>query len=152
MSLLLWEYFWTEADWVPAPPSVSAADVVVPTMFGSKGHDYHPLPDDFWEARERYIRRFIVPVLQQTQTAETSTQEQELRQAARVITKATIAQAKLRSLHTERNLLLEQLRLVRTREEFQRHAARILQISLDILNANNQYYEQAAIILLLDLF
>jgi hypothetical protein len=150
MSLTLWEFFWTETDWVTGPPSVSAADVVV-AKFGSKGHDYRPVSDDFWEARERYIKRFVEPIVKQSREATQPAPEPEST-AARQITRATIAQAKLRSLQTERDLLLEKVRITQNREELQQGSARIIQISLDILNANYQYYEQAAIILLLDIY
>ena len=149
MSLTLWEFFWTESDWVAG--SATAATVVV-SRGGSKGSDYHPIPDDFWEARERYIRRFVEPTVRRSREEVPPAPPEQEKQAARLITKATIAQAKLRSLQTERDLLLEKARATRTREELQRSAARILQISLDILAANNQYYEQAAIILLLDIY
>lgn len=43
MSLILWEYFWTAADWLPAPPPPIISDA------GANGSDYHPLPDKFWE-------------------------------------------------------------------------------------------------------
>ncbi len=145
--LALWEYFWVSADWAGGVASVSAADVVV-LSGGARGHDYHPLPDEFWEVRERYIRRFVEPIVKQTKTSipnETTTNP-------RLITKATIAQAKLRATQTERDILLAKARLATNRQDLQQHSARILQLSLDILKTNDQYYEQAAIILLLDIF
>jgi len=151
MSLLLWEYFWIEADWIAAPPaaSASAADVATP-MFGSKGSSYSPLPDEFWEIRERYIRRFIEPTVRHSR--ENITAEPTEIENPRLITKATIEHAKLRSLVTERDTLFAKVRLTANREEFQRQSARVLKLSLDILNWQYQYYEQAAIILLLDIF
>jgi len=51
--LSLWEYFWTEADWVPAPPPPPPDPT--PGRGSGKGHHnkhatYQVLPDEYWEA------------------------------------------------------------------------------------------------------
>lgn len=68
----LWEYFWTEGDWAQGSVTLSAdagtvvatgqtADLINSTPAerstgaGSGGR----LDDDFWEARERYIKRML---------------------------------------------------------------------------------------------
>ena len=62
MSLALWSFFWTEADWTPAPPPapppVGASNIFTPGITdsgGGRGID-HPPPPDFWDVREAYLR------------------------------------------------------------------------------------------------
>lgn len=67
--LLLWEYFWTEADWVPGTASATAtASISITTGLsnaggggwkqGKRGSRYsEQLSDDYWDTRERYLRK-----------------------------------------------------------------------------------------------
>lgn len=51
-----WMYFWDEADWTggvpPTPPDVAVDP-------GSGGGDYHGADDDYWKAREAFLKRNI---------------------------------------------------------------------------------------------
>jgi hypothetical protein len=51
MSLLLWEYFWNAADWLPPPipPRESIGG-------GSHGSGYQPLTEDYWETRAARLK------------------------------------------------------------------------------------------------
>jgi hypothetical protein len=51
MSLLLWEYFWNAADWLPPPipPRESIGG-------GSRGSGYSPLTEDYWETRAAHLK------------------------------------------------------------------------------------------------
>lgn len=60
--LALWEYFWDESpDWSGIPISPPAPPPESPPNRGSgknKNHlDYVPLPDEFWEERERSMQK-----------------------------------------------------------------------------------------------
>lgn len=138
--LALWEFFWTTTDWTGA----SAAIVVVG---GSKGSDYHPLPDEFWEIRARYLRRFVEPTVRRSRESVRPAEET----TSATITRATIEAARLSALQAERDMLYTQLQTVQNGAELQRQSAKLLQLSLDILAANERYYERAAVILLLDI-
>lgn len=54
MSLIMWEFFWTEADWVQPviPPRESVGG-------GSHGNDYHPLTDEYWDT---FRKKFTAPL------------------------------------------------------------------------------------------
>lgn len=60
MSSALWHFFWTESDWTPAPS-------VAPAGAGSGGRgegskrkkEYVPAAEDFWEIRDRFLRRLM---------------------------------------------------------------------------------------------
>lgn len=51
-------FFWDETDWVP---TTEPAVIVTNTTIGGKPekHQYHGRDEDFWEVRERYLRRFL---------------------------------------------------------------------------------------------
>jgi hypothetical protein len=145
MSLTLWEYFWTEADWVAAPPSVSTvAETSPPSMFGSKGGDYHPLPDDFWEIRAHYLARHVEPVLRKSVELETSI-------AIPAEPDLPLEKDELFILQHKRNIMWQRALAASSESELKRTSDRVIKLSLDIIDFLSQYYWQAAIILLLDI-
>lgn len=86
MSLLLWEYFWTAADWLPAPP---AAPPPVISDAGARGGDYRPLPDKFWEEfRKQHTAKAPPPLFDALAEGEVSpikvSVEQKLLNALRI--------------------------------------------------------------------
>lgn len=145
MSLSLWEYFWTEADWVAGPSSSGSATVVVVRDAGAQGHDYHPLPDEFWEIREHHLRKFVEPVLKKVIPL-------ELESAPPVNPELELEKDELFILQYKRNAALRRAYAAETEEELHKTAARVIKLTLDISNNISQYYERAAIILLFDLF
>jgi hypothetical protein len=146
MSLTLWEFFWAESDWTGAPPAVSSsAAAVVSTKFGSRGNDYHPLPDDFWEIREDYLRRYVKPILRTTIDLETST-------VIPIPPDLPLEEDELFILQHKRNEQLRRAMAASNIADLERTSARVIKLSLDISAYISQYYRRAAIILLLDLF
>lgn len=144
--LALWEYFWTEADWVQAPP------VVVPDAVpsgGARGDGYRPLPDEFWEARDRYIRRHITPAVERT-NAKLPPHLRLVHPSPAPETVDTETEAAVARLVTERSAALSLARAATSATELRTASARALQLTLDISNLIDDYYMQAAIILLLD--
>lgn len=58
MLLALWSGFWNPADWTPGSISVTPAPVVVINTGAGSGN-YFRATEDFWEARETMMRRFM---------------------------------------------------------------------------------------------
>lgn len=145
MSLTLWEFFWTEADWVPGSSSSGSATVVTITGGGARGHDYHPLPDEFWEIREHHLRKFVEPVLRKVIPL-------ELESAPPVNLELSLEEDELFILQYKRNAALRRAYAAETEEELYKTANRVIKLTLDISNNISQYYKRAAIILLFDLF
>lgn len=63
--LALWEFFWTEADWAPAPEPVAQDEADEARGSGHKHKyvepDYYRAGDDFWDVREAYLRSKLPP-------------------------------------------------------------------------------------------
>lgn len=143
MSLLLWEYFWNEPDWIQAPPpaSVSAADVVSLTIGGKPDR----ADSDFWEIRERYLARFVEPLLKETPN--------ELISEVESFQNFSLDENKeLLKLQEQRLQAFSLARRARTLDQLRTASQRVVQLSLDISKIQDQYYNQAVHILLLDLF
>lgn len=71
MSLALWEFFWTEADWVAGPPPPPPAPEATPlpdanTTSGGGGGKLNPDDEgphpDLWDVREAYLRQLFEKV------------------------------------------------------------------------------------------
>lgn len=140
MSLLLWEYHLDPLEWVANVPVVTTP-TGLSNAGGGKGGTRYVGPDpDFWLARERYLQRFLPHI------------------AAAQLTDAKIAKAPDESVERLRMLAHAQaavaLRAQRATNEaqFRESIARFKQLSLDIEQVFDDYYAQAAIILLLDIF
>lgn len=121
---------------------LSAPAIVIPPSGGGGGHkkdEYHPLPDDFWEIRERYLRRHLTPVIERVHIPE------EL-QHHNPVSEETALQKLLQLRETAR----ASAALAKNAADLRADTAKTLKLTLDIQRLIDQYYEQAAIILLLD--
>jgi hypothetical protein len=158
MSLTLWEYFWTEADWIPAPPATSSGPATVSALSsaGANGNDYAPKPDswlegqratdEYWEEREKYIRRHLEPILREVIPL-------ELEKGPQLVdTILPLKQDELFILQYKRNAMLRRAYAAQSEAELRKTADRVIKLSLDIRDHITQYYERAAIIILLDIF
>lgn len=147
--LALFEYFWTAADWVPAPPASASAAAVVSLGAGSGRAD-----SDFWEIRERYIRRLL-------RAAETDHASQPAQPAHKTSRESRRSPLPLQSvvappppafsfdaLVREQAIALAIARAARSRTELQRSAAKIVETSRQ-LSAQRQQTELEYLALLL---
>jgi hypothetical protein len=140
MSLLVWEFFLDEADWVTAPPIVPSVPAGQPNAGGGHKKRYTSPDPDFWLARERYLQRFLPQI------------------AAAQLTPAKIAKApveehdRLRMLSHAQAAIALRAQNAENEAQFRDSISRFKQLSLDIEQVFDDYYAQAAIILLLDLF
>lgn len=155
--LALLEYFWTEADWVPAP-SVSVAEVVVIRGAGSgAGYDiqwpvdpaFSPsptlepdrLPSDYWEVRERYIRRLLRPT---SQPQPSPTTPEPVSRETIPLSIPPSPPPDISLLYAERAAAISAARAARTRTDLLRIGALIAALTLQL-----QRYEDEALELLL---
>ena len=145
--LAMWMFFWDTTDWIPAPPSASAAEVVV-TSGGAQGKDYHPLPDEFWEIREQHILSTIEPVLRSSKKlSEAAIPSAETITPAQQETKKEII-----ALRNRMHLAAELARFATNNTDLLAATNEILHLSILIAEQRNQlYFDQAAVILLLDM-
>jgi hypothetical protein len=153
MSLLLWEFFWTESDWTGAPPSASstATAVVVLTVPGAGGgghkkDPYYPLPDEFWEIREHHIRTHVEPVLREVVPLEA---ELTLPEA---LNDTPLEEDTLYILQFKRNAALRRAQAATSVAELEKTSARVVKLTLDIREYLFDYRQRALLILFMDLF
>lgn len=148
--LALWEYFWDDTDWTGGPPAPSPAPAPVPSG-GGGGHkkrrnqEYQPLPSDFWDVRERYLRRFVEPLAKDTPRPTPAP------------VKTTVAEiipddGPLLLMQQALAAALQRARAAQTDAELRDATKRAYALALDISNFHQQYYNRAIGILLLDLF
>ncbi len=135
MSLTLWEFFWDSTKWVAGPSPTPSPAPTPNRNAGAKGHDYHPLPDEYWETRKRYLQRFVEPLVKPILE---ESKEPEAAPPSLLHQKLSIAVGRA---YTARNPI-----------DLQKVSARINKLVLDIHKIRVQYRQQAAIILLLDAF
>lgn len=158
--LAIWEYFWNNN------PTWGVATTASPNEGGARpGKYFRPKPDsgieeyrgapkDYWDVRERYLRRFMEPVLK----AEAALKEQvaheiQIRESEPIREdQVKEGQSHLRLLQQARDAVVERARTASNLADAQKEVARVIKLTLDISALRVQYYERAVIILLLDLF
>jgi hypothetical protein len=156
--LALWEFFWNPADWAgSSTPPISKQD-------GGSRSSKKPPPSwkvdpwlertshdqQYWDLRERYLRRFLAPVL-----AEEGATPPQIRESSPIKAHEdhiSEGQNHLRMLQQARDAVVQRARFASTQGELRKETARAIKLTLDIQSLRIQYYERAAIILLLDLF
>jgi len=145
--LALWEFFWTEADWTPAPSTTSATGASNAGGGGFRDRnldrafrDIAPLSDDYWQVRERYIRRLTRPQLQPPQPQQSPGQQP---QQPLPSTNQDLAQAH-ETLVVQRAIAIEQAYSAQTRADLLQLGTHIAQLTQRL-----QRYEAAALELLL---
>jgi len=145
--LALWEFFWTEADWTPAPSTTSATGASNAGGGGFRDRnldrafrDIAPLSDDYWQVRERYIRRLTRPQLQPPQPQQSPGQQP---QQPLPSTNQDLAQAH-ETLVVQRAIAIEQAYVAKTRADLLQLGTLIAQLTQRL-----QRYESAALELLL---
>lgn len=136
MSLGLWEFFWDSADWIAATPAP-----VAPTASRSNsggGHrKYESAPGDFWDVRERYLRRFLEPIEKTAPLPSPSVSEEA--PVAPTIVREQALQAAIGAARNAQTVAVLQDAVRRANE-----------LALDISNIQHQYYSRAITLLLLD--
>lgn len=168
--LALWEFFWTRADWVPGPPPVippPVVDVAVPTSKGSGASrhkvrgDYTAADSDFWQLRERYLRRHLpqldtlagpldvaVPIDEQA-----AIEKSNLPVVAPVSTvEGPAPGGAVISLQQQLSSALHAARTANNAVQLRTAIAVATQLALDISDKRTQYYNRAIALLLLDVF
>jgi hypothetical protein len=158
--LALWEYFWNAPDWVPGPPPPVTVPPTNDSQGSSRGKYFRPPVDpwlertshdqEYWDLRERYLRRFMEPALKAERV-----QEVKIRESSPIKyheDKLSAGQTHLALLQQARDAVVSRARIAATETELRNEVARVIKLTLDISNLRIQYYERAAIILLLDLF
>lgn len=158
-----WMFFWNVPDWVPQPPPVVPPPYQ--TQGGTKSKEHFKPPVDpwlesrtshdqeYWGLRERYLRRFLEPALRAEKLeGATQTQMRESGPIKAHETHLSEGQSHLALLQQARDAVVQRARIATTETELREEVARVLKLTLDISSLRNQYYERAAIILLLDLF
>ena len=171
--LALWAYEWDESDWTGSAPAATTdpffglllalqwegttTPTPTPTTTqdpgagGGKKKNHYIGPDpDFWDVRERYLRRFVKPAVLAAIPA--------LRQPDPVpVPYVAPTYAPLED--TETPFILQQQALAAALQravnaqnatELQDAGQRAQKIALDIQKIHQQYYERAIAILLLD--
>ena len=131
----LWEYFWTEADWVPAPaPPLPQADEPRGSGKGRGKFVWEEHADEeFWRVREEYLRSKLPP-------------EEKIRHEAVEVSEPDIVK-----LATERLNEYIKAQGAKTIQELETRSAIIQELTGQITNLKAQYDEEAILILLLDL-
>lgn len=148
--LALWGYFWDTSAWSGAAPSPTPAPAPTPTPNPAGGgkhqRAYTPLGSDYWYARERYLRRFVEPLVKATlrptpapQAAPTTTPP-----PSHVGNEQLLQQALIAAYHRAQT--------AQSAAVLQEAAARISSLALDISNLQQQYYNRTIALLLLDVF
>ena len=154
--LALLEYFW---DWGGAPspspsPSPSPAPTPAPDTAGARGRQkrkYIQAPNDFWEVRERYIRRFVekarktifneVPLL--------PVEEETARQDEPDVMSQPSETLLLRQAF---DVAARRAQNAQTISELRTISDRLRSLALDISKIEQQNYDRAIALLLLDVF
>lgn len=152
-----WMFFWPLPLWTPGTtPTTTTA----PNDGGARPgkyfrpkpdsgiEDYRGAPQDYWDVRERYLRRFMEPVLKQ------EAHEIQIRESEPIREDLSVqkGQSHLRMLQQARDAVVERARQATDLDILQKEVARVIKLTLDISALRVQYYERAVIILLLDLF
>lgn len=141
-----WFFFWTESDWTGVAPTPSPTPTDEGRSDAGGGHKkrrYERLGEDFWNVRERYLRRFVEPAIKQA-AQEVPHQEPQASPQTNDGEGAVIL------LRQAMEAALNRARNAQTFDELQDAAQRSLALSIDIANIKNQYYNRAIAILLLD--
>ncbi len=138
MTLGVWMYFWTEADWVPAPAEEGVPDA--PLSRGGAGYEkrkrrkeYERLDDTYWEIRARYLRR-----LDKVKAVEPTRQETPPPSPAKIAKFDAMAAAALRRATA-----------ARTRAELQLEGARYVAARLRLEQSRRWHNDSIALLLLL---
>ena len=120
-----------------------------PHPFGKpdRGLEYSRASQDYWEVRERYLRRFLEPVLKQEPTPSQTRESSPI-----TSNEVSVAESRLTMLHAAREAVITRARNAATTGILQAETARVIKLTLDISALKDQYHQRAAIILLLDLF
>lgn len=132
--LAQWEYFWTAADWIPGPPPPSSSGnaVAVLTPFGA-GSGGNRADSDFWEIRERYIRRLMHVVQEPVHAPEPShppsAQPYRSPLPLQPMGPATPPAFSFDALVRAQSLAVAQARAAHSRAELQRAGIKILETS-----------------------
>lgn len=154
--LALWEFNWTVSDWTGVAPTPAPAVPEMAQGGGARGRQripYSRADDDFWEVRERYLRRFAkkykesmapaepIESIDSTPTPEVSNIDRPAggRDAAILLQQAMDA-ALARAEHAADAIEL--------RDAMQR----VNSLYLDISHIHQQNYNRAIVLLLLDAF
>jgi hypothetical protein len=171
--LALWEYEWDESDWTgitSAPATTSDAffglllalrwegtDTPATTTTqdpgaggGKKKNEYIGPDPDFWDVRERYLRRFVkpqvikaLPALERPQPVPAPIPPVQYTPLEDTATPFILQQQALAAA-------LQRAVSAQNAAELQQAAQRAYKIALDIQKIHQQYYERAIAILLLD--
>lgn len=156
--LALLEYFWTETDWTgspaPAPsPTPSPSESPVGKGSGASRKRAYVSPDgDFWDVRERYLRRLhgtLPNPIAHTDSIETlnlspATGTDNIEPPPADMGMALRRQAL--------SAALSRAESAANRVELRSAAARVQAIALDISKIQQQYDDRAIALLLLDAF
>jgi len=132
----LWEFFWTESDWIPAPIELPQA---IEKRGSGKGEgpfikEYHPADYEFWKIREEYLKSHL--------PQEAKEQKQGYEQVEEVY-------PELSNLHKVRQEALIRARTAENQEILFESVKKVTELTLQIANLKAQYDEEAILILLL---
>lgn len=161
--LALWMYQWDETEWVAAPPAPAPAPVEAPRSNaggGKRRNDYIGPSPDFWEVRERYLRRYEKAISEASVIAKNNFPSQEPHDnlsgdRAGGIPSADTAndlQAVLELMRFELEVARARARQARNATELQEAMRAAMTLALDIRKIEQQYYDRAISILLLNVF
>lgn len=160
--LALWMYQWDEAEWTaasPAPAPAPAAEASRSNAGGGKRrNDYVGPSPDFWEVRERYLRRYE-KVIERTQViAKSNFPAQETSdnlsgdRAGGQPPATTDLQAVLELMRFELEVARAKAQHAKNATELQEAMRAAVTLALDIRKIEQQYYDRAISVLLLDVF
>lgn len=139
--LALWEYFWTEADWVPGTASATAtASISISTGLSNAGGGHwkesrssrysERLSDDYWDTRERYLRKLVaVP------------KDKPLPSPPKIVTSVKAKPPANASLREQQAYAIATARLTKTRSELLRIGKIISDLTIKINQFENQEIE-----------
>ena len=136
--LLLWEYFWTEADWLPAPPPAAPPSVANEDRGSGKGHGkfiWEVAGPDFWDARAEHLKRMFPEPAPRPRQVETKV-EPEYKEIL----------AKL----SEKDNMLIKAQQAKTKQAFMASVKRLMELSAQIESLRFQYEDEAIVLLLLN--
>lgn len=155
----LWMYHWDATTWGGAPPEPEPPPVVVGNPSNAGGGRYdRALDADYWETRERYIRRMLrvaeIPLPHAPSTSPQPSDDATPAQPGRsesspaaIPAPADLARA-LEEALARQALAVERAREAQTRAELQLAGAAIVAVTLEIARLRDmQELEMLAILL-----
>lgn len=155
--LALWFDFWSwgAAPSPPPPPPAPAPDAASSNAGGGKRRREYVSPHpDFWDVRERYLRRFLHPLEESIeQPAPIETSDSTTTEPDDILTPATgrgERASPLAELRFEFDMAALRARQARDALELQQAVLRANALALDISKTKQQYFNRAIALLLLD--